>query len=64
MRLWREKGYAEFTSEATLRYPGLTQVFTRPSELMGVIYEFIECGEFGFCKDNVHARTESTHGIR
>ena len=64
MRLWKEKGYAEFTSDAPLRCPGLTQVFTRPSELTGVIYEFIERGEFGFCKDNVRALMESTRGIR
>ncbi|MCE2806624.1 MAG: hypothetical protein LW700_15695 [Gemmataceae bacterium] len=47
-----------------LRCPGLTQVFTRPSELTGVIYEFIERGEFGFCKDNVRALMEGTRGIR
>jgi 4-hydroxyphenylpyruvate dioxygenase-like putative hemolysin len=50
---WREKGYAEFTTAAPLTCPGLTQVFTQPSALTGVIYEFIERGVHGFCKDNV-----------
>jgi len=62
--LWQQKGYAEFTSESPLRCPGITQVFTRPSELTGIIYEFIERGEFGFCKDNVRALMESTRGIQ
>lgn len=53
MKEWKEKGYAEFTSEQPFRCPGLTQCFTKPSELCGVIFEFIERGEFGFCKENV-----------
>jgi 4-hydroxyphenylpyruvate dioxygenase-like putative hemolysin len=54
MKEWKEKGYAEFSSAEPMKCPGLTQVFTKPSELTGVIYEFIERGEFGFCKDNVN----------
>jgi catechol 2,3-dioxygenase-like lactoylglutathione lyase family enzyme len=50
---WREKGFAEFTTQKPLTCPELTQVFTKPSELTGVIYEFIERGRHGFCKDNV-----------
>lgn len=53
MKEWQEKGYAEFSSAEPLKCPGLTQIFTKPSELTGIIYEFIERGEFGFCKDNV-----------
>ncbi len=60
MKMWREKGYAEFTSEEPMRCPGLTQVFTKPSALTGVIYEFIERQEYGFCRDNVKALMEST----
>jgi len=60
MKEWQEKGYAEFSSTEPMKCPGLTQVFTKPSELTGVIYEFIERGEFGFCKDNVQALMEST----
>ncbi len=62
MQKWKEKGYAEFTSEEPLMCPGLTQVFTKPSELTGVIYEFINRGEHGFCKENVKGLMESTRG--
>lgn len=57
---WKEKGYAEFASEKPLTCPGLTQVFTKPSELTGVIYEFIERGAQGFCQANVKNLMEST----
>lgn len=60
MKEWKDKGYAEFSSDKPLTCPGLTQVFTKPSELTGVIYEFIERGEHGFCKDNVKDLMEST----
>lgn len=60
MKEWKEKGYAEFTSEEPMKCPGLTQVFTKPSQLTGVIYEFIERGEHGFCKENVKALMQST----
>ena len=53
MNEWREKGYAEFASAKPLTCPGLVQVFTKPSELTGVIYEFIERGAQGFCQANV-----------
>ncbi len=42
MNHWKEKGYAEFTTAKPLTCPGLTQCFTKPSVLTGVIYEFIE----------------------
>lgn len=60
MKEWKDKGYAEFATDKPLTCPGLTQVFTKPSELTGIIYEFIERGEHGFCKDNVKALMEST----
>jgi len=60
MNEWREKGYAEFCSEEPLKCPGLTQVFTKPSDLTGIIYEFITRGEHGFCTENVKALMEST----
>jgi 4-hydroxyphenylpyruvate dioxygenase-like putative hemolysin len=65
MAEWREKGYAEFTTEEPLSCPGLTQCFTKPSELTGVIYEFIErdAGAKGFCKDNVKDLMESTEEL-
>ena len=60
MKEWQEKGYAEFSSSKPLTCPGLTQVFTKPSALTGVIYEFIERGSQGFCKDNVKDLMTST----
>ena len=62
MAEWIDKGYAEFTTEEPLTCPGLTQCFTKPSDLTGVIYEFIETDETskGFCKDNVKDLMEST----
>lgn len=57
---WKELGYAEFASEAPLTCPGLTQVFTKPSELTGVIFEFIERGVHGFCQKNVADLMQST----
>lgn len=57
---WKSKGYAEFSSDKPLTCPGLTQVFTKPSELTGVIYEFIERGAQGFCQANVKDLMEST----
>jgi len=60
---WRAKGYAEFTSDKPLTCPGLTQVFTKPSLLTGVIYELIERGEHGFCRENVKNLMESTKGL-
>lgn len=63
MKEWIEKGYAEFTTNEPLKCPELTQVFTKPSELTGIIYEFIERGKQGFCKDNVKDLMESTKNL-
>ena len=63
MAEWQRKGWAEFTSEKPLHCEGLTQVFTKPSALTGVIFEFIERGQFGFCKENVKALMESTKNL-
>ena len=60
MNQWKEKGYAEFASKEPLTCPGLTQVFTKPSELTGVIYEFINRGKHGFCVKNVKDLMVST----
>ena len=62
MNEWKEKGYAEFYSEEPIvcEYPNLTQVFSKPSELTGVIYEFINREGAGFCKDSVKRLMEST----
>ena len=63
MREWRNKGYAEFLSEEPLECPGLKQVFTKPSELTGVIYELIERDGDGFCEVNVRELMESTREL-
>lgn len=63
MREWEKKGFAEFASKDPLRCPGLVQVFTKPSLLTGVIYEFITREDQGFCKDNVKMLMESTRGF-
>lgn len=60
---WRAKGYAEFCTEKPLTCPGLVQVFTKPSELTGIIYEFIERGTQGFCKENVKSLMLSTNNL-
>jgi len=62
MRDWQRKGWAEFTSPEPMHCEGLTQVFTKPSQLTGVIFEFIERDSFGFCKENVKALMQSTKG--
>ena len=63
MEEWREKGYAEFTTDEPLTCPGLTQAFTKPSELTGIIYEFIEREAQGFCQTNVKDLMVSTRGL-
>lgn len=60
MEEWTKKGYAEFTTPKPLECPGLVQCFTKPSELTGVIYEFIERETVGFCQDNVKDLMNST----
>jgi catechol 2,3-dioxygenase-like lactoylglutathione lyase family enzyme len=63
MKEWQEKGYAEFTTKQPLTCPGLSECFTKPSALTGIIYEFIERETVGFCKDNVKDLMNSTKGI-
>ncbi len=60
MSEWSEKGFVEFATNEPLTCPGLVQVFTKPSELTGVIYELIERENHGFCQANVKALMEST----
>jgi len=60
---WKQKGYAEFTSKEPMTCPGLTQCFTRPSALLGVIIELIARDKDGFCVENVANLMESTKGL-
>jgi catechol 2,3-dioxygenase-like lactoylglutathione lyase family enzyme len=59
----KELGYVEFTTDEPLRCPGLVQVFTKPSELTGIIYEFITREKEGFCRENVKNLMNSTKDI-
>ena len=60
MNSWRESGFAEFLSDEPMECPGLKQVFTKPSELTGVIYELIKRDGDGFSEANVKGLMEST----
>lgn len=60
MAHWKTMGYAEFSTNEPLRCEGITQVFSKPSLLTGVVYEFISRGSRGFCKENVKALMESS----
>ncbi len=51
-KVWQEKGYCEFSSEP-IKCPGLTQIFSKPSELTGFVIELIKREKDGFCKDSV-----------
>ena len=63
MEKWLKLGYAEFTTEKPMICPGLIQCFTKPSELTGVIYEFIQRRGKGFCRENVLDLMTSTEGL-
>jgi catechol 2,3-dioxygenase-like lactoylglutathione lyase family enzyme len=63
MKEWKVAGFAEFLSDEPMTCPGLVQVFTKPSELTGVIYELISRKDKGFCKDNVKNLMLSTSDI-
>ena len=63
MNDWKSQGFAEFSTDDVLTCPDLVQVFTKPSQLTGVIYELIERGKHGFCADNVKNLMTSTKGF-
>ena len=63
MKYWEKQGYAEWLSEEPMTCPGLTQVFSKPSLLTGVIYELISREGDGFCETNVKSLMESTKGV-
>ena len=62
MNEWKDKGYVEFLTEKPLvcEDPKLTQIFTKPLELTGVIYELIERDSQGFCEKNTKKLMVST----
>lgn len=60
MKKWIEMGWL-FTTNDALDCEDLTQVFSKPHPLTGIIYEFIERrGQHGFCRDNVAKLMSST----
>lgn len=59
----KELGFFEFTTTEPIKCEGLTQIFTKPSELTGVIYEFIKRDKQGFCKDSVKDLMNSTKDL-
>lgn len=61
---WKTKGFAEFLTEEPIKCPGLEQVFTRPSDVTGVIIELIKRDKDGFCEESVAKLMESTNGPR
>lgn len=62
---FRQKGLTEFTSDEPLECDGLKQVFTKPCQFTGLIYEFIERenGKEGFCVKNVKDLMQSTKDL-
>ncbi len=62
MKEWQERGLADFTSQEPMTCDDLVQVFSKYHPLTGVIYEFIQRKEFGFCSANVKALMLSTKG--
>lgn len=60
MREWQSRGWAEFTTESPITTEGLSQCFTKPHRLTGVVYEFIYRTTKGFNVENVKDLMEST----
>jgi len=60
MAEWSAKEFAEFTTDKPIVSSDLTQCFTKPHVLTGVIYEFIERRNKGFNIDNVKKLMLST----
>lgn len=62
MKKWLDNGWCEgFTSEV-FHCDDMYQVFTKPSELTGVVFELIKRKEHGFCKSSVKNLMLSTKG--
>lgn len=57
---WVANGWGDFASDHAFKCDDLTQIFTTPHRLTGVIFEFIERKGFGFCAANVKELMKST----
>jgi catechol 2,3-dioxygenase-like lactoylglutathione lyase family enzyme len=62
MKEWTDKGLADFSSSTPMICEDLTQVFSKFHSLVGIVFEFINRKQFGFCKDNVKALMQSSRG--
>lgn len=63
MQKWLDNGWTtKFSTEKVISCDGLTQIFTSPNEVTGVIFELIKREKHGFCKDSVKDLMESTRG--
>jgi hypothetical protein len=63
VQLWLEKGWCEeFSSENVIKCDEMSQIFTKPSESTGVIWELIQRKDKGFCKNSVIDLMRSTKG--
>jgi 4-hydroxyphenylpyruvate dioxygenase-like putative hemolysin len=60
MDKWRRYKMAQFTTDKPIECPGLVQVFTTEHPLAGVVFEFIQRTDKGFCAQNVKALMESS----
>lgn len=64
MKRWLDNGWCEsFTSEIPFQCDEMSQIFTKPSSVLGVIFELIKRKEAGFCKSSVLKLMESTKDI-
>jgi len=64
MKEWIAGGWL-FTTDDALSCEDLTQVFTKPNEHLGIIFEFIERkGQHGFCAKNVGKLMASTASLK
>ena len=64
MREWKVNGWAEFTTDEPINAKGLSQCFTKPHPITGIIYEFIYRTDKGFNVENVKQLMASTKLIK
>lgn len=60
MKAWKEKGWAEFTTDEPIESEDLVQCFTHPHPITGIVYEFIKRYKKGFSTENVRKLMLST----
>jgi len=64
MEKWKQNGWCEdFTSDEPFHCDDMSQVFTQPSSVLGVIFELIKRKKAGFCQESVIKLMESTENF-